>query len=78
MAVPIEVKNQRIIEDSVEGTKQCFFLGEILTPRNRLFVACKYNIRAALFVITAVNQVEEQSCVLCVKYTMANFIDNQT
>ena len=78
MAVAVEVKNQRVIENSVQCTKQSFFFGEILTPGNGLFVACKNNIRTTFLVVAAVNQVEEKSCVFSIKNTVSDLINNQT
>ena len=46
-------------------------------PLGRVLVAGKDDVAVALFVVSPVNQIEEQSGILLIKFTVTYFINNQ-
>ena len=77
ITVTAQVENQGIIKDSVQGTEQRIVLVEVLLPLRRLLVAGKNHCVRSFLIVAPVNEVEEHPCVLPIKDTMTNLINNQ-
>ena len=75
-AFTLNVEYCGIVKDPVQGAQQGVILIEVGSPVGRMLVTGKYNIEVAFFVVSPVNQVEEQPGILLVELTVPHFINN--
>ena len=76
-AFALNVEYRGVIKDPVQRTQQRIVFVEVATPLRRALVAGEYNVEVAFLVVSPVNQVKEQPCILLVKLTVAHFVYNQ-
>ena len=76
-AFALNVEYRCIVKDPVQGTQQGVILIEVGSPVGRVLVTGEYNVEVAFFVVSPVNQIKEQTGILLVELTVANFVNNQ-
>ena len=65
-----------IIKDPVQGAQQGVILIEVGSPMGWVLVTGEDNVEVAFFVVSPVNQIEEQPSILLVELAVPNFINN--
>ena len=75
-AFTLNVEYRSIVKDPVQG-QQCVILVEVGSPMVRVLVTGEYNVEVTFFVVSPINQIEEQPGILLVELAVPNFINNQ-
>ena len=77
-AFATQLKYRGVVKDTVKRAEQGRVLVKILSPKRGILVARKYHVEVAFLVVSPVNQIKEQTCILPVKGTVTYFVHDQT
>ena len=69
-AFATQLKYRGVVKDTVKRAEQGRVLVKILSPKRGILVARKYHVEVAFLVVSPVNQIKEQTCILPVKGTV--------
>ena len=76
-AFSFNIEYRGIIKDPVQRAQQCIVFVEVAAPLGGVLVAGKHDVEVAFLVVSPVNQIKEQPCILLVELTVAYLINNQ-